>query len=256
MLEPTKNIVFCDSLTKVDGLVHGFGTRLGGISQGPYTSANMKSKSNDLQDNVEENRRLFCESLEFSRSDLVMMLQTHSSNIFVIDEHFQRNLVPKADALITNKPGYFLGVLTADCVPILLADPSTKSCAAIHAGWRGAAGNIIENTMKALVQFGVQPSNCIASIGPSISKDSYEVGLDVLNACQSPQFFEENIHGRWQFDLKGLVQSKLRNVGLQHIVVINHDTYMEKDLFFSCRRSSHWGEADYGNHMSVIGFRS
>lgn len=228
-------------LNSVPGISHGFFTRQGGVSTGLYSSLNVGRGSNDEAAFVAENRQRIRASL--GADGLKTVYQIHSAT--VIDAAHAET---KADGLTTGDAGLALGILTADCVPVLIAARNGSRVAAIHAGWKGATGGILENALQHF-----SSTDVIAAIGPAIAQISYEVGQDVFDAADAPAFFKPNgAAGKYQFDLPGLVRSRLRQAGVQHIDVLAQDTYAQPKRFYSYRRATHLSEPDYGRQMSAI----
>jgi polyphenol oxidase len=157
--------------------------------------------------------------------------------------------------MVTDRPGVLLGILTADCAPVLLADRAAGVAGAAHAGWRGAHGGVIGNTVAAMVALGAAPERIAAAVGPCIAQRSYEVGADLRErfAEGEGRFFAPGAEGRWQFDLPGYVAHRLAETGVGRIDVLGRDTYAEADAFFSFRRATHRGEPTYGRLLSLIG---
>lgn len=238
------------------GLSHGFFTRRGGVSQGLYDSLNAGRGSNDRSDTVHENRTRICLALGAER--LATPYQVHGSGVIVVDETFDHLQPPKADGLVTNRPRLAVGIVTADCAPVLMADKKAGVVAACHAGWRGAVAGIIEATVKAMEQLGAERTRIVAALGPMIAQKSYEVGPDVRDAfaCKEP-FFANFFAGgkrrdRFYFDLEGAVAGCLAISGIEAVEPLACDTYSDRNRFYSYRRATHEGEADYGRQLSAI----
>lgn len=239
-------------------LRHGFFTRKGGVSTGVYAHLNCGPGSNDDPDDVAQNRKLAMESFGCDPARLLTCYQMHSAEVAVVDGPFVGEL-PKADAMVTNRAGFALGILTADCAPVLLADPNAGVIAALHAGWKGALAGIVENTVAAMLILGAQPENLVGVIGPTIHQASYEVGAELRAlAMQSvgggaARFFKPSTRdGHWMFDLGGLVASRLKDAGVGKGYSLGLDTYPDEKCFFSYRRSTHQGQTDYGRLLSAI----
>lgn len=238
--------------TMPEGIRHGFFTRKGGVSGGIYNSLNVGRGSQDDPAHIEENRRRVCAHLQ--AETLITAYQSHSTAVALIDDPTQET--PKADALITQKRGIAIGALSADCVPILLADKKAQWVATIHAGWRGACDGIIETTLSTLYNMGAKPTDIIAAIGPAISATAYEVDIDFATHFQnkhpsSADLFTPIQDNHCFFDLPAFVAHTLQEAGL-HPHNQNICTYGNEDLFFSYRRACHRGEADYGRAISAI----
>ncbi len=239
---------------------HAFFTRKGGVSKDPYSSLNCGFGSSDNPSNVAINRSIAINRL-IKGADLLTLFQIHSSNVVTVKEPWQYNNAPKADGAVTKYSGLALGILTADCIPILFADGKANQgsgvIGAAHAGWQGAIGGVVEETVKAMLSLGAQTSNIIAAIGPCIQKKSYEVGPEFLDrflnedlgneACFSPS----DRDGYFKFDIVTYVGNKLDALGVS-FEVIDEDTYSNDSCFFSYRRATHLGELDYGRCLSAI----
>jgi len=246
-----------NALKKENSIVHGFFTRNGGTSERHLSSLNVSFKKNDLPSNVLENRRRIIDSLaKDTEPPLVTLEQVHGIVCHKVQQPLTSPL--KGDALVTKTPNLLLGILTADCVPVLFADPENKVVGAAHAGWRGAIKGITSSTLKKMLDLGAKIENIKAIIGPCIHKKSYEVGLDVYEKLK-----EKNVHissflsphreNTWLFNLPNFVEESLTQDGILEIDNINIDTYENEDLFFSCRRSYHKKEEGFGIQLSVIG---
>ena len=235
---------------------HGFFTRAGGVSQGIYRGLNVGLGSQDTRENVNDNRARVARWFGAEPQRLATVHQVHSPDVVVVDETYD-GARPQADALVTATPGIVLGVLAADCGPILFCDPEARVVGAAHAGWKGALYGVLENTIAAMETLGAKRENIVACLGPSISKRSYEVG---------PEFVErflavDTAYGRYftpsakadhaMFDLPGLTTQRLTDAG---VTAENLDicTYPDEDRFFSYRRTTHRQEPDYGRQISAI----
>lgn len=185
---------------------------------------------------------------------LVLAKQVHSADVVTVAEPWP-GAPPEADALVTATPGLLIGVVTADCAPVLLADAAAGVVGAAHAGWRGAVGGVIANTVAAMVTAGAVRKRITAAIGPTIAQASYEVD-DAMRDRFPPSahgFFAPGTSGRWQFDLPGFVAQRLRDAGVHHVETLGQDTYAQPDRFFSYRRATQLGEPTGGRQVSVIG---
>lgn len=240
-------------------LRHGFFTRTGGVSTGIYESLNCGTGSQDNPKAVAENRRRACTKLKLSPTSLVTLQQVHSADTVTITEPMsitEDSL--KADSMVTRTPGVALGILTADCAPILFADIPHGVIGAAHAGWKGSLLGIIEKTVSAMQQIGATRKSIIASVGPCIAQASYQVSADFRHPFighdpGASLFFQPEIDtGKYLFDLRGYIRTRLTKMGLGTIDSIENDTYSEEELFFSCRRNFHHGQSDYGRVISVI----
>lgn len=234
-------------------VVHGFFTRNGGVSQGVYASLNCGPGSDDDPAAVAENRRRAVHMLTGRPLPLVTCYQIHSPVCLTVDAPWPDDARPQADALATRTPGLVLGILTADCAPVLLLDPEARVIGAAHAGWKGAVGGVLASTVAAMESLGATRARIRAVVGPCIAQDSYEVGEDFRERFgpQSEAFFRAD-GNRWRFDLKGFCRAGLERLGLAAVNVLANDTCFEEDSFFSYRRKCLRGEPDYGRQLSAI----
>lgn len=239
-------------LSTISGVRHGFFTRQGGVSQGIFSELNVARDKPDNPDHVQENRRRIAESLGFDVKNLVTVRQMHTPDVLVVERPFEGNL-PEADALITTTPGLLIGILTADCVPVLLSTPTGDMVAAVHAGWRGATAGILEATVQQMKDLGCQ--EIIAALGPCIWQENYEVSQEFYdNLAHVPSFFKPGHRpNHWQFDLPGYVTSRLNAAGVHHITPSPANTYADPNRFFSCRRKTILNEPNFGCALSAIG---
>lgn len=241
---------------------HGFFGRQGGVSQGIYASLNVGLGSADDPDHVRQNRSLIAQCFDLPASALLSLHQVHSADVLWVDSAFSMACEavparPKADGMVTRQKGLALSALSADCVPILLADPLTGTIGAVHAGWRGALAGIIDSAIRQFRAHGAQAAQLVAAIGPAIAQASYEVGPDLHEKFLQPdaanaQFFAQGRADRWHFDLKGYCAAQLRKNGVVQIETLADDTCAQEDLYFSNRRAFQRAEADYGRNLSVI----
>ena len=235
---------------------HGFFTRAGGVSEGLYRGLNVGIGSSDNREAVEENRRRAAMALGAEPAIVVNPWQVHSPDVVAIDRPFEGDR-PKADAIVTSTPGLAIGVVTADCGPILFLDEKAGVIGAAHAGWKGALGGVLENTVIAMERLGAKRNDIRTVLGPSISQANYEVG---------PEFVETFVNadsgnGKWfapsvkpvhsMFDLWGYTIDRLEKAGVEASCV-NICTYADEDRFFSYRRTTHRREPDYGRQLSAI----
>lgn len=238
------------------GVRHGFFSREGGVSQGIYASLNAGRGSSDDRTAVNENRRRIAATFDLPSDRFFTMFQVHSATALVIDAPPTKPM--RVDALVTRTPGLAIGALHADCAPVLFADAEARVVAAAHAGWRGAAGGILEATIAAMVGLGARPTRMVAAIGPTIGPQSYEVGPEFPAPilCEHPQaaaFFKPSEReGHHLFDLPGYIAMRLKHAGVVAVEDLALDTYADERRFFSYRRGTHRGEADYGRLVSVI----
>ena len=256
MLGPDR--LMSETLANRNGIQHGFFTRAGGVSAGLYNSLNCGYGSGDAPENVTENRIRAKVALGLKDADILTCHQIHSAEVVTVDAPWTREAAPEADGMVTTRPGIFLGILTADCAPVLFADPENRVIAAAHAGWKGALSGITDRTITMMLSAGAERGKIIAAIGPAISQGSYEVEEPFLDrfAVADPAtgtFFKPGIKDRkFQFDLTGYVAARLEQAEITQISVSGRDTCSEETHFFSYRRSVHRGEPDYGRALSVI----
>lgn len=236
-------------------LRHGFFTRKGGASSGIFQGLNCGPGSTDLTEAVLINRARVAESLGLAREALVSLNQTHSAKVLTLTEPPATR--GQADAMVTATAGIGLGILTADCQPVLFADPVAQVIGAAHAGWRGAKDGVLEATVDAMEALGAKRADITAVIGPTISQSAYEVGPEFFEAFTdddpaSARFFINGVDDRMLFDLPGYGLQRLRAAGVAHAEWTRHCTYRDPERFYSFRRTTHAGEADYGRLISVI----
>jgi polyphenol oxidase len=252
MLTPLKS----DMLSQLSGIVHGFYGRVGGVSTGIYESLNAGPGSDDDAANVIENRRRIAVDMGVTPDRLMTAYQVHSADALMVDKPFSAER-PKVDALVTRCPSLATSILSADCAPILFADPSARIVAAAHAGWKGAIGGILEATLEKMCKLGASKSRIVAAIGPCIARASYEVGPEFVAHfidvdANYGRFFVPGDADRSLFDLKRFCASRLRTAGVGAIDVLPHDTCALSADFFSNRRRNQAGEPDYGRNLSAI----
>lgn len=235
---------------------HGFFTRRGGVSNGIYGDLNTGSGSKDDPANVAENRARAARALGADPTSLVTVYQVHSPDVAAVTAPFAGER-PKADAMVTATPGLALGVLTADCGPVLFADAKAGVVGAAHAGWRGAVSGVLENTISAMEQLGARREDIVAVLGPTISRANYEVGGEFrdtfLNQDRgNDRYFSASATiGHIMFDLPAYILDRLAGAGVR-AAATGHCTYADEARFFSFRRTTHRGEPDYGRQISAI----
>jgi len=251
-------IVESGALAALPGISHGFGTRIGGVSSGIYATLNCGPGSSDDQDNVVSNRSRLAARIGASPQSLVSPYQIHSADVVIADEPWVQGNAPKADGVVTSKSGLAIAISTADCVPVLFADPQSKVIGAAHAGWQGALSGVLEATVEQMERLGAQRTQICASIGPAISQGAYEVGEEF-----KARFLEQNIENdsffvqasgqpRPHFDLTGYVAARLQDASVNTVENLQLCTYQDETRFFSYRRSCHRQESDYGRQISAI----
>lgn len=238
------------------GAPHGFLGRRGGVSAGLYASLNAGPGSADEPGAVTENRRRAVAAVA-AGARLATLHQVHSASVVAVTAPFADAARPRADALVTATPGLVLGILTADCAPVLFADVDAGVIGAAHAGWKGALGGVLENTVAAMIALGARHDRLAAAIGPCIAQASYEVddGFAARFADADPangRFFGAGRPGHQWFDLEGYCAARLADAGVRRIEALGLDTYADGDRWFSYRRTTHAGEPDYGRQLSLI----
>src|SRR5215471_19072308 len=246
------------ALLSIPGIRHAFFTRDGGVSDGFYTSLNAGLGSRDAPERVAENRARMAAALGVAPDRLVTAYQVHSPNVVVATEPWSRADAPRADAVVTRVPGLAVGVTTADCGPLLLADREAGVIGAAHAGWRGALTGVAEATVDAMEQLGADRRRIVVALGPMIRQPNYEVGPDFVarfaaDDPDSDRFFVPAARdGHAMFDLPGYIAARLQRAKVGRIEDLGPCTYGDPARFFSYRRSTHRAEADYGRHISAI----
>lgn len=234
---------------------HGFFTRKGGASSGIFKGLNCGPGSTDLSEIVAINRSRVASRMGVDADHLLTLHQVHSADVVTLTEPFTTR--PRADAMVTRTPGLALGILTADCQPVLFSDPQAGVIGAAHAGWRGTRDGVLEATVAAMIALGASPSGITAVIGPCISQQAYEVGPEFFESFTdddpgTARYFASAPTGRMLFDLPAYGLSRLRAAGVGQAEWTRHCTYRDADRFYSYRRATHAGEADYGRLISVI----
>jgi polyphenol oxidase len=249
------------NLAALEGVRHGFFSRRGGVSpdgEGDMNGLNCGFGSDDDPLNVQRNREIALERLGVAQGELVTAYQVHSAKVVQVVDAWPREDAPQVDGMASQNVGLVLGVLTADCAPVLFADASARVVAAAHAGWRGARGGVLEACVQEMVALGANPSNINAAIGPCIAQASYEVGpefqQDFINEDVSNDafFVTSKRAGHFMFDLTGYVEQCLMKMGLASIEGLGVDTCALPELFYSYRRCTLNGKKDYGRLLSAI----
>jgi polyphenol oxidase len=241
-------------LQKLPGIAHGFFGREEGVSTGLYDSLNCGPGSRDDATAVAANRARIVHALA-PGAKLVSLAQIHSAIVHTVDESWNFDLRPDGDGVVTNLPGVMLGILTADCTPVLFADEQAGVIGAAHAGWKGAVAGVLENTVAAMTKLGALPGRIVAAIGPAISQANYEVGADLrarFDAEHDRFFIASDRPGHHRFDLTGYARMRLERARVGQIDDLGLCTYPPDNGFFSYRRTTHRGEADYGREISAI----
>lgn len=241
-----------------DGITHGFFGRQGGVSGGIYAGLNCGYGSGDDSALVCENRTRVATWLGTREEQLITLYQIHSADALHVTAPWTRAAPPKADAMATTLRGVALGVLAADCAPILLADARAGVIGCAHSGWKGAIGGVVESIVALMERLGASRARIHAAVGPCISRASYEVGPEfearfVEHDAANKRYFAPSSRARhWQFDLPGYVTTRLKAAGLGAVEALNVCTYEHNDAYFSYRRTTHRGETDYGRNVSAI----
>lgn len=240
-------------LSGISGLSHGFFGRRGGVSGGIYESLNSGEGSGDAARNIAENRARIAAALEAQW--LLSCYQVHSPDVVTVTGPWSER--PKADAMVTDRPGLGLCILSADCTPVLFSDPDSGVIGAAHAGWKGAIGGVLTQTLEAMERLGAQRGRIRAAIGPTIQQASYEVGPEFREAFlaqdqESDDLFAPGKGDRFQFDLPGFCARQLSRAGAGEVFNLGHDTCAMEDTYFSNRRRNLRGEPDYGRNASAI----
>jgi YfiH family protein len=244
------------SLARSDRIRHGFFTRAGGVSQGVYATLNGGTGSNDTPDKVAQNRARMAAALGVAPDRLLTAYQIHSPNVVTVDQPWTER--PRADAIVTRTPKLAVGVSTADCGPLLFADSEAGVVGAAHAGWRGALTGVMEATLAAMEALGAKRSRIAAALGPTIRQPNYEVGPEFIERFLAADptnarfFAPATREGHALFDLTGYIAERVQRAGIDDFEDLGLCTFAEPERFFSYRRMTRLGEADYGRHISAI----
>jgi len=238
---------------------HGFAGRRGGVSTGLYAGLNVGLGSDDDRAAILRNRDLARDAV-LPGTHLVTVRQVHSPDVVAVTQAFAEDSRPVADALVTDRPGLLLGILTADCVPVLFADAAAGVIGAAHAGWKGAIGGVTDATIAAMEGLGARRDRMVCAIGPCIGRSSYEVTEDFADRFEEAdadngRFFSQGRPGHLQFDIGGYVAARLAGAGIGRVELLDEDTYSQPERFFSYRRACHRGEGGYGRQMAMIGLQ-
>jgi len=237
---------------------HGFFTRRGGVSSGPFASLNCSLSGKDPRDNVLENRARAARAIGADRDTLVGIHQVHGTDVAYVADPWMPGYGPRADAMVTDQRGIALGIVTGDCAPVLFADPDSGVIGAAHAGWRGAVAGVLEATIEAMVTRGAVRERIAAAVGPCIRQASYEVGADLRAAVldrdpKDETFFATGRRDQhWQFDLPGYCAARLAAADVAAVDVLPFDTLSEEARFFSHRRRTLAGGGLIGHQISII----
>lgn len=243
--------------TALDGVAHGFLGRRGGVSTGVVAGLNTGLGSGDDPAAIATNRARVVDAV-LPGAALCGLYQVHSASVVRVLTAFPDGERPQGDAMVTERPNILLGILTADCAPVLLADVQAGVVGAAHAGWKGALAGVTDATIAQMEKLGAHADRIVAAIGPCIARASYEVDMGFVERfCatdpSNERFFAENRPGHARFDLEAYVAARLAAAGVRRIEALGQDTYAQDDRFFSYRRATHRGEANYGRQLSVIG---
>ena len=246
-----------NTLSAQSGIRHGFFTREGGVSDGIYASLNGGTGSNDEREHVLENRKRMAQALGCTPEHFLTAYQIHSPEVAVAEAPWPQDQRPKADAIVTKTKNLAIGIATADCGPVLLADAQARVIGAAHAGWRGALTGVIEAAIAAMEKLGAQKKNIVGALGPTISQRNYEVGQELVdrfvaeNPANEKFFTPSGRYGHFMFDLPGYIGSRFARAGVafEDLALC---TYADPARFYSYRRTTHRGEADYGRHINSI----
>jgi polyphenol oxidase len=250
-------VIEADAL-RLPGVRHAFFTRRGGVSTGIYAALNTGIGSRDERAAVLENRARAAAHLGVPADRLATPYQIHSADVALVEDAWGPGLGPKADAVATAQPGMAVGVGTADCGPILFAEPQARVVAAAHAGWKGAAGGVLEATLEAMERLGARRERIVAVLGPTISVEAYEVGPEFVERfraedSRNERFFRPSARAdHAMFDLPAYIAARLTTAGVGTAKALNLCTYADEARFFSYRRATHRGEPDYGRLLSAI----
>ena len=233
---------------------HGFLGRRGGVSHGVVSGLNVGHGAGDDAEAVAENRRCAVAAV-LPGAQLATVYQVHSPDAVTVVRPWPHADRPRADAIATDRPGVLLGIVTADCAPVLLADSEAGVVGAAHAGWRGAHGGVLEAVVGEMAGLGARRERIVAAIGPAIAQPSYEVDEAFrANFSQADErFFTDGRSGHWQFDLEGYAAMRLKRAGVDMVERLSLDTYPDAERFYSYRRATHRGEPNYGRQISLIG---
>lgn len=244
----------------LEGVAHGFLGRRGGVSTGITAGLDLGRRGQvEIGPELAENRRRAVEAV-LPGAELVTLYQVHSPDCVIMNTPWSDAERPHADAMVTDRPGYALGILTADCAPVLLADREAGVVGAAHAGWKGAIGGVTDSTVAAMEKLGARRDRIVAAIGPCIARASYEVDEAFQRRFETDdpaneRFFAAGREGHAQFDLEAYVAHRLATAGVRTVEMMGLDTYTDADRFYSFRRATHRGEADYGRLVSIIGIK-
>ncbi len=246
------------SLSALPKIRHAFFTREGGVSEGIYASLNGGLGSKDAPDAARQNRDRMAAALGVAPAHFLTCYQIHSPNVVVAETPWTREATPEADAIVTRTPGLAVGVLTADCGPVLFAESEAGVVGAAHSGWKGALGGVLEATITTMEKLGARRDRIRAALGPVIRQPNYEVGpefvarFEAADTANAQYFAPSAKAGHAMFDLPGYVAARLARAGVGGFEDLRLCTYADPARFFSYRRTTHRGEPDYGRHVNAI----
>jgi YfiH family protein len=251
-----------NSLSRLARVRHAFFTRAGGVSEGVYATLNGGTGSNDVPEKIAENRARIAAALGVAPDRLLTAYQVHSPDVVVAEAPWTQANRPRADAIVTRTPALAIGVSTADCGPLLLADGQAGVVGAVHAGWRGALTGVIEAAVTAMENLGAKRAHIAAALGPTIRQPNYEVGAEFVERFIAAEpvnarFFAPSARsGHAMFDLTGYIVERVQRAGIENFEDLGLCTYAEPERFFSYRRMTKLSEPDYGRHINVISLAS
>ena len=251
-------MITASTIESLNGVRHAFFTRDGGVSEGHFANLNCGFGSGDERERVAENRRRAMRGLGHSGDDLVTVRQVHSATAISVESPWAPANAPVADAMATRTPGIALGVLSADCAPVLFADADAGVVGAAHAGWRGLRAGVLEATLQTMIDLGAGVSAIATAVGPCIGRDSYEVGPEFHaefladDAGNGDFFVADGASTLFRFDLAGYAVRRLKDTGCATVQYVEGDTFADEARFFSYRRNAKQGVSDYGRNLSAI----
>ena len=248
---------FSEKLSKFKNLKHCFFSRKNGFSKGIYESLNCGMGSNDKKENVIKNLEFVSNKIGCKKEFLITLNQTHSNKVVYFEKESDVKNKMNADAIVCKIKNLAIGILTADCAPILFYDTQKKIIGCAHSGWKGALNGIIQNTVKKFNELGSNNNNLVAVIGPCIKKENYQVGQEfynnfIIHDKKNKIFFKKTNNQKFTFDLRGFINNEIANLNIKNIENIEKDTFSEVKTFYSYRRSLINHEKDYGRCISVI----
>ena len=256
------SVITSKIFSKNPNIIHGFFTRKGGASKGIYSSLNCSPYSKDNTLDVQNNRKKATNFFSLRVNTLLTPKQTHSKNVLILKEKWRKDVDPKVDAIVTKESGLMLGILTADCAPVMLCDENAKVIGIAHAGWRGLLEGVLMSTINKMEDIGGKRTNIKAVIGPCISKKYYQVGVDLFKKftkhdALNKMFFTESTKPKYyMFDLSGCIAQALKKLNISNVENLGIDTFSNPERFFSYRRSMKKKEGDFGRNLSIIAIKN